>query len=399
VFASMRRAGRLATMQDEALAVLCAYGIPVVPSRAVASPDDAAAAASLLGYPAVVKLRQSVRPDARASGGLALDLHDATEVTAAAERIAARGLSLLVQRQAVRWRQLRIRVDDDATFGPIISFGQGGTTADIAGDASADLPPLNLALAHGLIGRTRAASTLARFRDNPPANEPAVAEALVRVSQLIVDFPEIAELDLNPLIVDTDGVVAADAWLRLREAGDDGGGLAITPYPVELVEHWITPDGERLIVRPIRPEDADGHGAFFSRLSPQDIRYRFFSAMRELSPEQMARLTQIDYDREMAFIALRETTGETVGVARLVCEDARQGEFAVIVQGDMKGKGVAGHLMRRLIDWARGRGLSAVVGQVLADNAPMLAFVRHLGFSVKRMPDEPDVVEARLSLE
>ncbi len=399
VFASMRRAGRLATMQDEALAVLCAYGIPVVPSRAVASSEDAGAAASLLGYPAVVKLRQSVRPDARASGGLALDLHDASEVMAAAERIAARGLWLLVQRQAVRWRQLRIRVDDDATFGPIISFGQGGTTADIVGDASADLPPLNLALAHGLIGRTRAASTLARFRDNPPANESAVAEALVRVSQLIVDFPEIAELDLNPLIVDTDGVLAADAWLRLREAGDDGGGLAITPYPVELVEHWITPDGERLIVRPIRPEDADEHGAFFSRLSPQDIRYRFFSAMRELSPEQMARLTQIDYDREMAFIALRETSGETVGVARLVCEDERQGEFAVIVQGDMKGKGVASHLMQRLIDWARRRGLSAVVGQVLADNAPMLAFVRRLGFGVKRMPEEPDVVEARLTLE
>ena len=259
------------------------------------------------------------------------------------ERIAARDIgdapSLLVERQAVRWRQLRIRVEDDATFGPVISFGQGGTTADIAGDASADLPPLNLALAHGLIGRTRAASTLARFRDNPPANEAAVAEALVRVSQLIVDFPEIAELDLNPLIVDTDGVLAADAWLRLREAGDDGGGLAITPYPVELVEHWIMPDGERLIVRPIRPEDADGHGAFFSRLSPQDIRYRFFSAMRELSPEQMARLTQIDYDREMAFIALRETSGETVGVARLVCEDDRQGEFAVIVQARHEGQG------------------------------------------------------------
>ncbi len=403
ILASIRRAGRLAAMQDEALAVLCAYGIPVVPSRAVVSPEDAAVAASLLGYPAVVKLRQNVRPDARASGGLALDLHGATEVVAAARRIAARDIgdapSLLVERQAVRWRQLRIRVEDDATFGPVISFGQGGTTADIAGDVSADLPPLNLALARGLIGRTRAAATLARFRDNPPANEEAVAEALVRVSQLIVDFPQIAELELNPLIVDTDGVLAADAWLRLREAGDDGGGLAITPYPVELAEHWIMPDGERLIVRPIRPEDADGHGAFFSRLSPQDIRYRFFSAMRELSPEQMARLTQIDYDREMAFIALRETSGETVGVARLVCEDDRQGEFAVIVQADMKGRGVARHLMQRLIDWARRRGLSAVVGQVLADNAPMLAFVRHLGFSVKRMPEEPDVVEARLTLE
>jgi acetyltransferase len=403
VLATMRHAGRLASMQDEALAVLCAYGIPVVPSRVVASAEDAAEAAALLGCPAVVKLRQSVRPDARASGGLMLDLHDAAEVMGAARLLATRqegsSPALLVQRQAVRWRELRVRVADDATFGPIISFGQGGTTADILGDVSADLPPLNLALAHGLIGRTRAAATLARFRDNPPGNELAVAEALVRVSQLIVDFPEIAELDLNPLVVDADGVLAADAWLRLREAGDDGGGLAISPYPAELAEHWTTSDGERLIFRPIRPEDADEHGAFFRRLSPQDIRYRFFTAMRELSPEQMARLTQIDYDREMAFVAVREASGETVGVARLVCGDEREGEFAVIVQGDMKGKGVARHLMQRLIDWARGRGLSAVVGQVLADNAPMLAFVRRLGFSVKRMPEEPDVMEARLSLE
>jgi acetyltransferase len=402
VFAAIRRAGRRATTQDEALAVVSAYGIPVVPGRAVATADDAAVAAALLGFPAVVKLRQSVRPDQRASRGLALDLHDGAEVTSAARLLAARQtaeggeLPLLVQRQAHRWRELRVRVADDATFGPIISFGQGGTTADIVCDVAADLPPLNLALAHGLIGRTRAAATLARFRDNPPANQFAVAEALVRVSQLIVDFPEIAELDLNPLIVDADGVLAADAWLRLRAAGDAGGGLAITPYPAELMEHWTTNDGERLLVRPIRPEDADQHGAFFARLSPQDIRYRFFTAMRELSREQMARLTQIDYDREMAFVAVREANGQTVGVARLVGEDEQSGEFAVIVQGDMKGRGVARHLMQRLIDWARGRGLREMVGQVLADNAPMLAFVRHLGFTVKRMPEEPDVVEARL---
>ncbi len=402
VLASVRGAGRLATTQDEALAVLAAYGIPAVPTRAVASPDDAADAARLLGFPAVVKLRQSVRPNQRASGGLALELHGPTEVTEAATRIAAQSggdeLPLLVQRQAVRWRELRIRVDDDATFGPIIGIGQGGTAADIHCDVAADLPPLNLALAHALIGRTRAAATLGRFRDNPAADEPAVAEALVRVSQLIVDFPEIVELDLNPLIVDVDGVVAADAWLKLREPGDAGGGLAITPYPVELVEHWTTPNGERLLFRPIRPEDADQHAVFFSRLSPQDIRYRFFTAMRELSPEQMARLTQIDYDREMAFIAAREATGETVGVARLVCENEHEGEFAVIVQADMKGIGVARHLMQRLIDWARRRGLSEIVGQVLADNAPMLAFVRRLGFRVQRLPEEPDVVEARLAL-
>jgi acetyltransferase len=420
LFARIRRADRLTAMQDEALDVLNSYGIPVVPNRVVTSANDAAEAAELLGFPAVVKLRQSVRPDLRASGGLALNLHNAAEVAVAAERLASppswlgsaqpstssvthrypdSGTVLMVQRQATRWRELRIRVADDATFGPIISFGQGGTTADIVGDISADLPPLNLPLAHALIARSRAAATLGRFRDNPPANEAAVAEALVRISQLIVHFPEIAELDLNPLIVDTDGVLAADAWLRLREPGDTGGGLAISPYPANLVEHWTLRDGERLIVRPVRPEDAEQHAAFFARLSPQDIRYRFFTAMRELSAEMTARLTQIDYDREMAFVAVREANGETVGVARLVSENEHEGEFAIIVQADMKGKGVASHLMRRLIEWARGRGMGAIVGQVLADNAPMLTFVRGLGFTVKRMAGEPDVMDVRLVLD
>jgi acetyltransferase len=156
---------------------------------------------------------------------------------------------------------------------------------------------------------------------------------------------------------------------------------------------------ERITIRPIRPEDAQAHGAFFSRLSPEDIRYRFFSAIRELSAEQTARLTQVDYDREMAFIAVREASGDTVGVARLVCETGTDhGEFAVIVQADMKGRGLASRLMRSLIDWARAQGMRAVVGQVLADNPPMLAFVRRLGFRVRRMPEEPDVMEVRLEL-
>jgi acetyltransferase len=408
VFADMRRASRLASMQDEALSVLCAYGIPVVPTRMVALPNDAIDAAQMLGFPAVVKLRQSERPGERGSGGLALDLHDPDEVAVACRLLAARrsrrtGVGdegLLVQRQAARSREVRIRVTDDATFGPVISFGRGGTTADLLRDTAADLPPLNLSLAHGLIARTHVSATFARFRDMPAANTDAVAETLVRISQLVIDFPEIAELELNPLFVDADGVLAADGWLRLRAVGESGGRLAITPYPADLIEQWAPKhDGGRLIVRPIRPEDADQHGAFFSRLSPQDIRYRFFTAMRELSADQMARLTQIDYDREMAFVAVREASGETVGVARLVREDEHEGEFAVIVQADMKGKGVATCLMQRLIDWARTRGLREIVGQVLADNAPMLAFVRHLGFRLKRMPEEPDVVEARLALE
>ena len=153
------------------------------------------------------------------------------------------------------------------------------------------------------------------LRDRPPGNVDAVAEVLVRVSQLVVDFPEIAVLDIPALFTDPDGVMAADAWLRLRGPDEPTVRLAIAPYPSELVEHRQI-GGDRMTIRPIRPEDAQAHGAFFARLSPQDIRYRFFSAMRELSPEQTVRLTQVDYDREMAFIAVRDETGEPVGRVR-----------------------------------------------------------------------------------
>ncbi len=391
--------------QDEAMDVLAAYGVPTVPCRAVNTEADAGTAAALLGYPVVVKLRDTTAPAHRARGGLALDLHDPPEVRLAARTLTLRQkrrtqdapVTLLVQRQAARSRELLIRVADDPVFGPTIAFGQGGTAAEAQRDIAMDLPPLNLNLAHALIARTRAASTLSAFRDMPAVRIDAVAETLVRVSQLIVDFPEIAALEINPLFVDAQGVLAADAWLQLRPAGEVGT-LAIPPYPVDLVEHCEA-GGERLIIRPIRPEDAAQHAMFFQRLSPEDIRYRFFTAMRELSPEMTARLTQIDYDREMAFVAIREITGDTVGVARVVVEsDGLTGEFAVIVQPDIKGKGLAGRLMHRLTDWARSRGMHAVVGQVLADNAPMLAFVRHLGFSLHRLPEEPDVMEARLSL-
>ena len=407
VFAETRRAGRLDLFQDEALDVLAAYGIPTVPCRFVTRAEDAPAAAALLGFPCVVKLRQALPPRERPSGAVALDLHDADEVQVAARLLLARQArrgaggeaGLLVQRQVMRSRELGVRVADDATFGPVIGFGPGGTSADITRDLAMDLPPLNLPLAHGLIGRCRYGAMLGRaLRDQPAANELAVADVLVRISQLIVDWPEIAALDVPALFADGMGVTAADAWLRLRAPDAPPASLAIAPYPAELVQPWR--DGkETFIVRPIRPEDAEQHGAFFRRLPPMDVRYRFFSSMKELSPEQMARLTQVDYDREMAFIAVREATGETVGVARLVRElDERSGEFAVIVQPDAKGHGLASHMMQRLLDWARHCGLTEVVGQVLAENVPMLGFVRHLGFSLRRMPEEPDVIEARLTL-
>jgi acetyltransferase len=403
-FAQARAAGRLSFTQDEALAILSAYGIPIVPIRFAASPDDAGGAADLLGYPAVVKLRDAAAPADRLPNSLVFDLHDAAHIVAAAHLLSARALrhggtgELLVQRHAGRGREVAIRVSDDGIFGPTIAFGTGGTTSNPA-DLAVDLPPLNLALANALIRRSRTGAMLGKpLRDRPPSNSDAVAQVLVRISQLIVDFPEIAVLDVPSMFVDEHGVMAADAWLRLRGPEEPAVRLAIAPYPAELTEHRLI-GGEPMTIRPVRPEDAQAHTAFFSRLSPQDIRYRFFSAMRELSPEQTVRLTQVDYDREMAFIAVRDATNETVGVARLACDsDGRSGEFAVIVQADIKGRGLASHLMRRLIEWGRQRGLREIEGQILADNHPMLAFIRHLGFTVHRMVDDPEVMEAKLSL-
>nr|WP_294560241.1 bifunctional acetate--CoA ligase family protein/GNAT family N-acetyltransferase [uncultured Rhodopila sp.] len=404
IFARVRAEGRLALTQDESLNVLSAYGVPVVPTRVVSGAADAAAAADLVGYPAVVKMRDTARPGTRPAGGLVLDLLDAPHVATAAQLLAARmpgeqdERALLVQHQAGRAREVAIRVSDGEGFGPTISFGSGGTAPN-PHDRAVDLPPLNLPLADALIRRCRSGAMLERaLRDRPAGSIDAVAGTLVRVSQLILDFPEIKVFDLPSLFVDQNGVMAADAWVQLRNMDETPPPLAIAPYPQELVASSVI-GGESMTIRPIRPEDAEAHAAFFSRLSPQDVRYRFFSAIRELSREQIARLTQVDYDREMAFVAVRDTTGETVGVVRLVCEpNGRSAEFAVIVQADMKGRGLASGLMNRVIAWARTKGLSEVTGQILADNTAMLAFIRHMGFSVRRMPDDPEVMESKLEL-
>ncbi len=260
-------------------------------------------------------------------------------------------------------------VMDDAMFGPAIGLGSGSVA-----ECGFDLPPLNLALAHALVGETRACRSL------DAAAMDRLADTLVRVSQLVVDLPELASLSLTP----------GGATLRLRPFGE-AARLAIAPYPASLVQSW-----QALTIRPIRPEDATAYRVLFERASPEDRRMRFFSAMREVSPERIARMTQVDYDREMVFVAER-SPGDIVGGARLVCE-AEEGEFAILVQPDRRGSGLARELMRRLLEWGRQSGLAAVAGQVLVENRPMLGFVRSLGFSVQRLPGEPEVVEARLAL-
>ncbi|MCB4821092.1 bifunctional acetate--CoA ligase family protein/GNAT family N-acetyltransferase [Roseicella aerolata] len=410
ILESVRASFRRSLTEEEALGVLAAYGVPTVPGRRAAGPQEAADAAAMLGFPAVLKI---LSPDLRHKsevGGVVLGLGSAAAVKAEAEAMLARIRAkrpeariegFLVQRQAARALELRMRLGDDPMFGPWIGFGQGGTAADLAEDEAHDLPPLNLALAGQLIGRSRTARLMAGFRDHAPVNQPAVADTLVRLSQIAVDFPEIETLTINPLFADAQGVLAADAGLMLRPEGE-AGVLAIPPYPAELVRLWQTKSGEVLTVRPIRPEDAAAHAEAFRKLDPEDVRWRFFSPLKELSPTLVARLTQIDYDREMAFVAVRrrpDGTEETVGVARLIRDPAEpSAEFAVTVLKSMKGQGLGRHLMERLFDWGRESGVREIVGHVLADNAPMLAFVKALGFELRRSPEEEDVMEARLAL-
>ena len=290
----------------------------------------------------------------------------------------------LRQGEAGGRRAISVRVHDDEVFGPAIAC-----SVLPAGQPAYDLPPLNLPLAQALAARAGL--------DDPDEADIA-AQALVRVSQMLVDLPEIAALGIDQLALSPDGAVALDAAIWLRP---DGGRavLAIPPYPDHLSETWSA-SGEDFLIRPIRPEDADAHAAFVQRIPTEDLRYRFFTALRQVAPEQMVRLTQIDYEREMAFVAVRCRDQATVGVARLVRElDGESGEFAIMVQPDTKGLGLARHLMMRLIEWAKAEKIPAIVGQILADNHPMLGFVRQLGFSLHRTPDEPDVVEAVLDIE
>lgn len=275
----------------------------------------------------------------------------------------------------------RIWIGSDPLWGPII--GVGPVWANRWADRVTGLPPLNATLARAMLADLKLARTLAGgARD-------ALADTLARVSALLVDIPRLVAGAFDP-------GDPADASLDCRATGP-APRLALPPYPSELATTWTDSRGAELTLRPIRPEDADAHGNMFVRLSPEDVRYRFFTSLRELAPEQIARMTDIDYDREIAFVAVRGT--DTVGVARLVRDSfSPEAEFAILVQPDAKRAGLARALMERLFDWGRAQGLRAITGQVLAENRPMLAFVRGLGFTTRPLPDEHEVLDVRKEL-
>ena len=407
----------------EAKAVLAAYGIPVVETALAATPEEAGKKAADIVGPYALKIHSPDITHKSDVGGVALNLDtpDAVVEAAAAMRDRVRrarpearldGFAVQTMIRRPGAFELIVGIAEDAQFGPVILFGEGGVGVEAIGDTAMALPPLDPVLAESLVAETRIGKLLRGYRGRPAADMAAVADALIRVAQLAIDFDDIKELDVNPLLADEKGVVAVDARIRIAPSDKAAGErLAIKPYPDELCGAVSLRDGRPVSVRPIRPADAPRLQEMIRRSEPADIRMRFMHAMKELPDKLAARLSQIDYAREMAFVAVEDgdqggqgnrgdaVDGCIIGVSRLVSDaNNDRAEYAVIVRSDWKGKGLSYGLMLRLIEHARERGLGTLFGEVLAQNRPMLEMCRHLGFEVRVNPDDPRLCDATLTL-
>jgi acetyltransferase len=285
-------------------------------------------------------------------------------------------------------RELMVGVTTDPVFGPVITFGTGGVLVEVLGDRAVTLPPLNRFLVKDMIQRTRIAKLLMAFRNLPPIDMAALESVLLRVSEMVCELPWIKEMDINPLIVDENGACAVDARMvvdYLLPSADRYAHMAIHPYPVRLITRWQLPDGTDLTIRPIRPEDAEIEQEFVRGLSAESKYFRFMDTLQELSQPMLVRFTQIDYDREMALIAVLEQDNQEkeLGACRYVTSaDGQSCEFALVVADEWQRKGIGYKLMNCLFDAARAKGIKIMEGEVLATNRSMLELVRRLGFDV-----------------
>lgn len=404
--------GRQTLTEPESKSILAAYGIPVAETRIARNLEDLKPAAREIGFPVALKILSPDITHKSDVGGVALNIESAEDLERAAAAMLlrcregspqARLDGFTVQKMIRRGgaHELLAGIAVDPTFGPTIVFGQGGTAVELIADRALALPPLNARLARELIARTRIYTLLLGYRDCPPADLGALERALVSLSQLAADVPEIVELDINPLLADRNGVIALDARARVERTALHGTErFAIRPYPIELEEE-VELDGRRLRLRPIRPEDFAQHKRFLSRCSPEDLHARFLSTFRELADAEIARLTQIDYDREMAFVAEEsdgQGAGETLGVARVSSGfDNLEAEFAILVRSDFKRHGLGSVLLRKLMGYCRDRGTLKMTSSVLSGNACMLGLGTALGFTTQLA--ERGIMEMTLDLQ
>jgi acetyltransferase len=382
----------------ETKALLDAYGIPVNPTAAAASADEAVSRAEALGYPVVMKISSPAIPHKSDVGGVLLNLET--------PRAVLNGFQVLMDnaRQHVPSSEidgvtlqpmvgpstceLIVGAKKDPDFGPVILFGMGGILAELLKDRAIALPPLNRLLASRLMEETRVDRLLKGYRNLPPADREAVETVLIRLAQLVTDFPQIAELDINPMVIRRGKPIAVDARAVLRPASCPAPmHLAVSPYPSQYESRVALPQAGGLLVRPIRPEDAPLLAALFNTLSSESIYYRFFTPLRQLSQAMLARFTQIDYDREVAMVAIAEPEGseKMLGAARVILQhNLKDAEFAVLVGDPWQGKGIGALLLKTCLNIARTRVTGTIWGTVMAENKTMLALGRKLGFAIKR---------------
>jgi len=383
----------------ESKALLAAFAIPIARTVLAQSARDAMVMAGEFGFPVAMKIDSPDITHKSDVGGVRLNVANAQAAEAAWREIMAearrlrpeariRGVAVEPMVRRAHGRELMVGVIRDPVFGPAIVFGMGGTAVEVHRDRAVALPPLNRYLVGDMIRGTRVARLLGEFRRMPPVQREALEDVLLRVSEMVCELPELVELDINPLIADETGAIAVDARAVLRRGPprrDRYGHMAIHPYPTQLVTDWRPREGPRVTIRPIRPEDAEMEQAFVKGLSSESRYFRFMDTLRELTPLMLVRFTQIDYDREMAFVATVPEDGREaeVAVARYVANpDGESCEYAIVVADGWQGRGLGRRLMEQLIAVARARGLRRMVGHVLAENRGMLALAQKLGFTV-----------------
>ncbi|MDZ4843619.1 MAG: bifunctional acetate--CoA ligase family protein/GNAT family N-acetyltransferase [Hyphomicrobium aestuarii] len=412
IIAVALRSGRTTLTEFEAKSLLAAYAIPVAETAIATTPAEAErlSAPIITQHGACVVKILSVDISHKSDvGGVRLDLETPAQVREATKLMLTRciaakpdakidGFTIQPMIKRPHAQELLLGVSVDPTFGPLITFGAGGIAVETIRDVAHALPPLDMNLARDLMRQTNVWRLLQGYRDRPPADIDAIAVVLVRLAELAARHPEIREIDINPLLADELGVIALDGRVAIaNQATSPRTAMAIKPYPSAWEREFDAATMGKIVLRPIRPEDEPLYEAFFAKVDPADVRLRFFTPKVALSHRFLARLTQIDYDREMAFVAIAPDTGELLGVARFIADpDFVAGEYGVLVRSDLKGQGIGWALMSHLIDYAHGAGLKRLYGHILHHNTTMLQMCRELGFTTAPDVDDLSLVKAEL---
>jgi acetyltransferase len=402
--------GRDVLTAQEAKAILAAFNIPVNQTVKVTSAKDAMIAAETLRFPVVLKINMPEFSHKSDIGGVRLNIGSVEEVSrhftemehaikSKYPEIKEVGMTVEGMFKSDSGRELMIGVVRDPVFGPAISFGLGGTMVEVLKDNAVALPPLNAYMVERMIGKTKAAKYLNAFRNMPAANQQALVDVLLNISEMVSELPEILELDINPLIVDAHGAIAVDARIKAHSSHQLSryAHMAIHPYPHELTQRYLTASGATVTIRPIRPEDAKMEKDFVARLSEKTKYFRYHQALQELTPEMLVRFTQIDYDKEMAFVAITDDPNlpDELGVGRYsVNPDGHSVEFAIVVADDCQRLGIGSKIMRTLMETAKNKGMLFFEAEVLKDNTPTLEMVKKLGFNIELISGKDDVVRA-----